>query len=299
LLLVWLALWCPRSVEAQAPTAALEWHVPQAADCASRAEIETRVSRLTERRLGATASARIVAQLDQEDGPWRARVSVFDERGHSQGARSLGGRPGDCRSLDVAVALVIATWLEGLPQPSAEPAADGGGAARAELGLGAAFATGFALAPSARFGAQLSLEMPLPLRPTLDASAYAPRAELDANGRGARLWAWHLGAAVCPGVWRGSLELRMCGGAQFGAVHAVGVGLTPQLDKARLLTLLTLEPKLGLALSRGLALRVSAVAAWAPVRPRFTMDLGQGAPHRLGSAAFVLLLRIGIIGFPP
>jgi hypothetical protein len=310
----------------------LVWHAPAGSGCASASEIVERVRRLTDRALSTAASRhhpQIVVDLLEFEYTWRARVGVVELNRGVRGQRELQARSGDCRSLDVAVAVVIATLLEGLPDAplEAEPTTDVRAAGKPALphapvvasstalmalsdvatgtsvlsrrerryGLAAAFASAVGLGPSLIFGAQLALQLPWAFQ--LDGSLYAPRAELDSRGRGARWWTWHAGARFCPLRLGERLELQLCATGELGAIHALGVGLTPAVHEARLLVVLGISPQLAVNLTPGLQLRFDGVAGWVPVRPRFAMDLGSVGLHTFGSAQFALLLHMSVIGF--
>lgn len=297
-------------------SAELAWQTPADSSCSTREQIESRVAALTSQRLAPAEAKqrlpRIQVELQREDSTWRAQVRAFDAGGRALGARELLGKSPDCRSLDVALALVIATLVDALP--AAAPATSSPGAAAAESGVvavaagggrrgegvGVAFGArlGAGLIPNLVFGLNLGVEIPvLGASIVIDGTAYLPDDDVDARGRGARLWPWHAGVGFCPRLVRGTIGFQVCGQVQLGAIHARGLGLDSSSMRQRLLVIAGLEPKLGLSLADGFGLQLSALGGWAPVRPEFTLDLGSSDLDTLRGAPFVLLLRIGIIGF--
>jgi len=300
--------------ENASPSAELAWQTPAESSCSTREQIESRVAGLTSQRL-APAEARqrlprIQVDLQREASTWRAQVRAFDAGGRALGARELLGKSPDCRSLDVALALVIATLVDAFPAAlaatsSGVPAAESGKALAARggrpeeaVGVGFGARLGIGLIPNAVFGLNLGVEIPvLGASVVVDGTAYLPYDDVDARGRGARLWPWHAGVGFCPRLVRGTVGLQVCGQVQLGAIHARGLGLDSSSTSQRLLVILGLEPKLGLRLADSFGLELSALGGWAPVRPEFTLGLGGSDLDTLRGAPFVLLLRIGIIGF--
>jgi hypothetical protein len=301
------------ATSSRTPSAELVWRTESDSECSTRAQIRARIAGLTARGLAEPALPqrypRIVVEVRRHESTWRGQIRVFDADGHSLGARDLLGKSPDCRSLDVALSLVIATLLDALPSPAAasgarSPAADSSKLAAVRrtrsdpLGIGASAGVGLGLVPNAAFGMTLGFELPIAgASISIDGSAYLPRDDVDARGHGARLWAWHAGVGFCPRLVRGKLPLEVCGGVQLGAIQASALGLRATSHKQRLIVLAGLEPKLGIRPTDAFGLQLSIFGGWAPIRPTFTLDTGGSELDTLRGAPFVLLLRIGIIGF--
>lgn len=299
--LAWLA--CARSrADTEPAHVALKWQAPTAAGCATQDEIESEVSRLTEREpatRGPSFWIEAVALL--HEGRWVASVALRDERGRIVGGREVSGDYASCRELDLPVALVIATLLDGLRAPEAiEPAPP---ASSAELRTGKvgvrAFAAGaWGLAPTLAAGIGAGVELPLGWPVSIDATVYVPREQVDGAGRGARAFSVHAGAALCPRLWGLRYALHVCGGAQAGAALARGVGLSESERAAKPLVMLGLEPQLVLGLTASWALQLSLAAQWVAVHPRFHWQIEGMDDGVLATRRFALTARIGIIDFP-
>ena len=287
-------------VHAQAPVS-LAWHAPIEAGCTTPDEIQRRVARLTDRQLtlGEVPGAyRIVADLDPYDAAWRARVSLSDARGRNLGSREMHGRLPDCQALDVPVVLVIATMLDDLrDRELAKARAEGEFWQR--LGLGASFTYASGFVPRPWFGVTFLVAVPVSrLNVTIDASAYWPREELDAQGRGVRASGFHAGLGVCPALYAShALRIGVCIAAEVGALWAAGVGLTRNDSGLLPRLLLGLEPTISLKLAESLALQLSGAGAWVPFRHPFGW-LVNNELRTLAGDSFVLMARVGLITFP-
>jgi hypothetical protein len=312
--LAWLApAWSRGHAEAAEPArVALLWKTPVGAGCASQEEILDQVSRLSERPLVSKEHRfEIEALALLHEGTWVASVALRDEVGRVLGGREVTGPYLACRELDVPVALVVATLLDGLQEPPAPvpvPVAEATAPAAVEsarakpfyagkLGLGAFVALAWGLAPKVALGAGLQVEVPVGWPLVLEASAYLPGSELDAEGRGARAFTFHAGTGLCPRLVGQRHQLRLCGSAQIGAVVAQGVGLTEPERSAKPLFMLGLEPRLMLGLTTSWALQLSLGAHWVAVHPRFYWEIDGERQGPLGTQAFALLARIGVIDF--
>jgi hypothetical protein len=313
-------------------TVQLAWSVPEGSGCADEDEMRGQIERLSERSpllpSGTPASYTIAASIEPFETTWRARVELRDGAGLALGARELLARSPTCRTLNVPVALVVVTLIDSLlpgttplaapqaaPPPSPKPvlrrpvpAPAPSAAARQDndartLGLGAFGALAVGILPSAAVGLGAAIELRTPLPLAVDASAYLPVDELDAQGRGARFVLWHGGLGVCPelGVSRAAppfgVRAQICAVGQLGAISAAGRGLTESRHASRLVAFVAIEPKLVWFLGKSVSLRASLVAGWVIERPRFTLDV-EGLPRRaFQSDPAMLLLRIGVMGF--
>jgi hypothetical protein len=168
------------------------------------------------------------------------------------------------------------------------------------LGLGVFGALDLSLLPSATPGVGAALEPRLPLPVALEAAIYARVDDLDAQGRGARLFLWHFGAAVCPELRltrSGPLRAQLCAAGQIGAIDAAGRGLTEATSAQRMVVVLGFEPKLVWFFSRSFTARASILAGWVLARPSFRVDIEGQAPRIVRSDPVALQLRVGFMGF--
>jgi hypothetical protein len=289
--------------ESRGARVALSWQAPPASGCASPAEIEREVARLAEHELVTRKqSYRIQALAFLHEGSWVASVTLLDEQGRFLGGRDVSGWYSSCRQLDVPVALVIATLLDGLrappPPPSKRaPSVRAPGAREDRLGVGAFVAGALGLVPDPAFGFGAGVDLALGWPVALEGSVYLPRAEVDAAGRGARASAFHAGASACPRLVGQRHELRLCGGVQAGAVVARGEGLSESLHAAEPLLLVGLEPKLLIGLTERWALQLSIAAHWVAVHPRFTWEIEGGEQRSVSAQPIAATARIGLINF--
>lgn len=315
---------------AQAPARSVQlaWSVPEGSGCATEEEMRLQVERLSEREpfiaAGVSAAYTIEAAIEPYDTAWRARITLRDAAGVELGQREVAGRSPTCGTLNVPIALVIVTLADSLleapsePAPAstpppppvkpvvitAEPAAPSPEpheqAAPLALGLGVFGALDLSLLPSPTPGVGAALEMRLPLPIAVEAAIYAPIDEVDAQGRGAQLSLWQLGAAVCPELRVARavpVRAQLCAAGQLGGVDAAGLGLTESESAQRLVALLGFEPKLVWFLSSSLTARASILAGWVLVRPAFRVDIEGQAPRVLKSDPVALQLRLGFMGF--
>lgn len=309
----WLGVWVAavgvgmsctaRADERPEPPVALAWQAT-GADCASVDQIRERVTRLTERSVVLVREAQSYAirvTVSEQDSNWQAVVSLHDPAGTLLGSRDVRARSPSCRTLDVPVALVIATMADGLPKASPLEKSNDLEADRAGASVGfGAFAAGSAgLSESVGLGMGLELEVAWKLPAAIEASVYAPREHLDDFGRGARVWSFHAGPRVCPNLFvGGEVALRMCGTVQAGAEHAEGIGLTESQSALRPIAFMGLGPSLLLGDPAGFSAQFAVSAAWVFVRARFHWDIEE-EEQSLEGTEFAVLARIGVIGFVP
>lgn len=304
-----VALGTSAQAEAIAPARVnLAWQAPAAAGCATPEEIQGRVARLTDRVLaiGAQAPAfRITADVSPFEQSWRARIALENDRGLTLGTRDVQARLPDCHALDVPATLVIATLLDDLHHhevQSAAAAADSGTRSnRSNVAIGASAASAIGLGKRSWFGGALVVQWPAFGVPVpIEASVYAPVEDLDSRGRGMRSFGFHAGASLCPGLMGGSaVDLRVCFGAQAGGVWGKGVGLTSSNYGLSPLLMVGVEPKLWVAITKGMAAQLSATGHWVAVRPEFDIDIEGEGVRTFESNPFAVTARIGLISFLP
>jgi hypothetical protein len=261
---------------AQRAYVALSWLAP--AGCATQPELEQQLRPLTAGRAlessrGNAHAFEIVARLGRQDGGWRANITLIDSDGNA------------------LASLVIATLLDGLSQRTAAPARS----THVPVKMTSFVAVAQGLGPGARLGAGLGLEWSWAVPVAFDATAYLPSQQLDENRRGARFWGVHGGASACPGKPIHSFSLRLCSGAQAGAVRAEGAGLDESRSAWLPLVLIGLEPQLLWALSEVWTVQLAVAARWAVVNPQFDWSIAGEGPSRLTLERFSFAVRFGLM----
>lgn len=280
-LLLWLATARTALGEVSPAHAWLSWEAPQES-CATAGELRRKLGLLVQRPVRWASRADggrfgIQVSVLAKDERWKAHVTLRDRDNKVLGTRELWSRFGECRELDVPIALVIATLIDGLweqlaPQPVS---AAGSPAQRAALGasVGAVLGMGDGL-----WGcAGLRVELPGAWPVALDTSWYPQVAHVDASARGARIGAGHAGVSLCPYLWRNTRGdgLRLCTGLQVGAYWGSGTGLTVQHSRVLPLLLFGVGPALELPLGMpNLSVRASLQGRWAAVRPQLGWSVG-------------------------
>lgn len=266
--------------------------------CASPSEILRLVRPLTEQTLtleSASATARIVAVIAREPLRWIATLRLVDRAGRSRGMRRVAQSSADCRGLDEAVAVVIATLADGVDHGRAERGMRRPGG-RELIGLAAFLAGAVALGPGPWLGPGIAVELPIGLPLALDATVYLPRDRLNAAGRGARFWGFHGGATLCQPLFGSSLSLNGCLSTQLGAIWATGAALTDARSALSPVWLLALGPKLRLAASPAASFELSISAGWVPIAPHFHWEI-QGDTEAFAPGPFAIFARLGFISW--
>ncbi len=281
--------------EASDPRVHFGWNAPAGAYCATQAEIEARIERITARRFVASEAPHthsIVAQLfEADEGRFGANVRVLDAEGGTLGTRRLVGQEPGCRDLDVSSAVVIATLLDGLSVHETQAP----NRARSGLGLGAFGTAGTALDAQLFLGAGIELVLPLRIPVVLDASSYAPADLVDAQGHGARLWSFHAGVGGCPRFGSDAVQFELCVGAQGGLLRATPVLLASSERVLRPLLMVGVEPKLLVRFFSGVFARLSMAAEWLLLRPKIIWEIEDERTRVASGRTFVMLGRIGFV----
>jgi hypothetical protein len=260
-----------------------------------------RVARLSERPLAlgvGAASQRIEVVVSSRESTWQAIVALVDQHGRTLAVRTVQGRTPSCGSVDVAVAVVIATMLDGLPVQAAPVRDDSKHGAAADGGreqLGVFIAASPNLIPSAWLGGGLDFLLGSAIPVLLEATVYAPGEQTDSLGRGARFWGFHAGGGICPEIVRGGeFDLRVCATVQAGIQFASGVGLTANVDSNLPIVLLKLGPKLRYQVTETASAQLGVSAAWVIVRPTVHWEIEE-TRRELTSDPFALLAQIGFV----
>ena len=160
---------------------------------------------------------------------WLAVVEARKD-GETTFRRELAISGSDCRRLDEAIVLVVALMIDstqggGAPLAVPEPAEP----IRVAIGPDVAFALG--MLPGPAFGFGLSSEVNVaPVWPITLSTHGWPVSRAIQDGSGGRLWAWTIGAALCPvAVSDRAWALFGCVGVTGGSIDSTGT----QLDVAR------------------------------------------------------------------
>lgn len=160
---------------------------------------------------------------------WLAVVEARKD-GETTFRRQLAMGGSDCRRLDEAIVLVVALMIDstqsgGAPLEVPEPAEP----IRVAIGPDVAFALG--MLPGPAFGFGLSSEVNVsPVWPITLSTHGWPVSRAIENGAGGRLWAWTIGAALCPvAASERTWALFGCVGITGGSIDSTGT----QLDVAK------------------------------------------------------------------
>jgi hypothetical protein len=231
---VWISL-----AAAQTPGVHLVWERPVGSLCPSREALEADVEQVMGRRIFTSpANARLIVRGVVEDGSTGARVRIDAQsaKGAVLGTRELSAPPGRCASLRGAIALVLTLFVE-RDDGSAEQA---GESTNARFGLGASFTVTSTPLPRTAVagGPSLSLELlGALLRFQVDAEYWAPVSVETRRGVGAKIGAFSLAVRACGRLWgeAGTLVLRLCAGADLGALVASPLQLAGPRQQTRLL----------------------------------------------------------------
>lgn len=222
---------------AQAPGVHLDWERPIGSLCPSRAALEADVEQVLGRRIfSPAASARVIVHGVVEDGSAGARVRIEARsvNGVLLGTRELSAPAGRCASLRGAIALVLTLFVDH-DDVSEQPSGD---RTDSRFGFGASVAALSTPLPrmTVAVGPSLSLELGPRLRLQADAQYWLPVSIETQRGVGAKLEAYSLALRACAGLWQpGSFGLRLCAGADLGALVASPLQLAGPARQTRLL----------------------------------------------------------------
>lgn len=298
-------------------TACLRWIAQQKSGCPTSEEVAASVESVLDRQVFVAEDCDIRVQGSMAPSPkggWLARLSFADRSGRSLGTRQLEGVAKDCASMRGPTSLVIALMVEATestvaivesippapvsaPAPTTQPPP----ALRAEERAYADLRTAYGLLPGVSLGASVGLDATLSgiLPGRFEASLWLPRS--SEPGPGGRFWAWHTGVALCPSLNTSDrLRVALCGGAQFGLVHARGVNLEDVQSARRPYG--HVEARLILSFPLGGSFALSSHLAFAVpfLRPRFVyLDAIDSSleVHRPGAA--VLMGGVGLVWTQP
>jgi hypothetical protein len=296
--IVWplaFACWLPVCV-AHAQATSLRWTTPANSACSTQAQIEARLANLSTLHLVQDADPgvryRIGARLRAREGVWAAELTFSDGAHHPLGTRVVHGRSPDCRTLDVAVAVVISTFLDGLRPVTSNTARRTSPPGAIGVGLGVEVGIGRTPLPRA----SLRYQLPLALPSVLEVNGVWPGLQHDVLGRGARFWEIDVGASLCPRVFRRRLQLSVCAGLRAGAIAAWSFGLRAPRRAALPVVWIGLEPQLGSEFAPGWVWQLGVNAGVLAVRPRISWTIAGEPDAELAVDEFWIGLRVNVMG---
>jgi hypothetical protein len=219
---------------AQTPGVRLVWERPVGSLCPSRAVLEADVEEVMGRPVFTTGEhARVTVQGVIEERPHEVyvRIEARSTDGATLGVRELKAPPGRCAALRAPIVLVLTLFVERDGEQSEDTTA---------LHFGVGAFGGVASTPLPRttvtVGPALSLELGDVLGVELRAAYWLPVSIETRRGVGAKLEAFSVALRTCVRLWSGGVfGMRLCAGAELGALLAAPLQLAGPERQARLL----------------------------------------------------------------
>ncbi len=272
----------PWSARAQVPPArhVLRWtRAPGAQSCIDAAALRIAVEARLRRRVFVDADVApvvIEAHIAPASAGWHVAIAVRDGAGAALGARELDDPAPECRSVDDALALIIALIVDPDAATRAAPPTPAPAAAPWQFGLAANGTAAAGLLPGAAFGGALAVTFDAPRIPPGVVRATLWREDEAASAQvGARFDLATASVALCPRVWgRDAIDVATCGGGEAGRVSARGFGFDLSQRTTTLVGHVLIEPRLEVRLGRTLTIDAGLGLRVPIVRPRFTYDQG-------------------------
>ncbi len=264
----------------------LTWGARPSAGCPPAKKIEAAVEEILDHRVFSERSCdiRVGASLRPlSSGGWQADLGFTKSDGEALGDRSLQSKDAACAALTDPLSLVIALMVEDteaqvtlhVPAPQPSPAAVAN-ANRVSANLNVAWG----LLPNLGFGATAGFEATvadgwLPLR--LDSTFWFPSSSEPA-GPGGSFWAWQGGLGLCPTVLAATVQGRVCGRVEAGAMRGQGSGLPRNETATKPYADVGVYAVLSFPLFSSLAgfVEIGVAAPW--IRPRFVYYDPNGFP---------------------
>jgi hypothetical protein len=208
----------------------LSWTQSAGAEtCIDRPALVERVERTVGRRVF-VEQGRGEATLQGRIGPrphGEGWLVVLEERSAAEPPfrRELAIAASDCRRLDEAIVLVVALMVDSTQ--SATPLSIPAPPEPVAVALGPDFALAYGMLPGAAVGFGLASDFTVPpLWPIALSTHGWPVSQALQDGAGGKLWAWTLGAALCPALaGASSWTLSGCVGITGGSIDSSGTGL--------------------------------------------------------------------------
>ena len=306
-------------------TAYLEWSAPVDSTCPSVSDMTQAVeSRLGRRVFVEREQAEVVltVALKANDATWTAELELLDANHATLGTRHVQSNSRECGALNDVLPIVIALLVDAsqnsvrleLPPPNSQlplikskvaysnpqveqfpslPAARSSHWGWAALGEGVS-----GLMPSTTVGASL-VGFFEPARPAVPLEFWLGAIPATASDQtpGLRLSLIHLGARVCPSLWRATLHASVCAGVGVGSLQVVGRGFDVNRSDSSVHADVRATGQLDVPIARPWFARVEAGAIFPMIRPRFEGEAEPGVRITLYRAAAVaprIALGLGV-----
>jgi hypothetical protein len=285
--------WSPRAAAAGTPPAAdapsvrLEWTAP--GECIDGGALAAAVSgQLGRPAFAPDLDAELVARgrvAKSESGRHRAEVVLSTRGGEPLGARTLESDNLDCRSLDEALAVMLAMILNvrraDVPALAREPPPPPPPRWRPRAGAGAGVVLGLLPVPGIEAAASAGLMRGGRLEPGIDlAWAFAGEASA-AEGR-IQVQAASARFAIAPVLYgrpRADLRLRLSAGA--GPMWASASGFAEVFSQTRLHADGRAGLQVGVRIAGPVWAQLAGEIGWLPVRPTFAVRNADGTLETL------------------
>ncbi len=194
-------------------------------------------------------------------GGW---LAVIEQRsaGEITFRRELAIGTSDCRRLDEAIVLVVALMVDSTGSPS-EPLAIPAPDEPVHVALGPDVAFAYGMLPQSAFGFGLASDFTVPPVWPIALSTHGwPVSEALQGGAGGKLWAWTIGAALCPVLAsERAWAVYGCVGVTGGSIDSSGTQLDVSRSATRAYAQGELRPGVRLRLTGPLFLAVEGGAA--------------------------------------
>ena len=305
-------------------TAYLEWTAPEASSCPSGSAMAQAV----EARLGRgvfverdQADVILTAAIKPNGAAWSAELELLGARHATLGTRHVQSKSRDCSAFNDVLPIVIALLVDAsqnivhleLPPPSYTPATSpqveysspqampspfspSDGPSRwgwAVLGEGV-----HGLMPGTAAGASLvGFFEPARVRVPVEFWLGAIPAIVGNQTQGIQLSLIHLGARLCPNLWRATLHWSVCAGVSVGNLQVVGRGFDVNRSDSSFYADARATAQLDVPVARPWFARVEAGAIAPITRPRFEGEMERGVRvtlHRPATIVPRIALGLGV-----
>jgi hypothetical protein len=232
----------------------LEWQRPPGSTCPPQATLEQDVEQALGRPIFTSAqNAQLLVRgtIEERSSGVLVRLQAQRSDGKLLGLRELRGQPGQCAALRDDIGLVLTLLVErdgvGVEEPPAPSAL------RLDLGLWTGFLVNTLPRGTFGLGPALALDLGGYAQLRADAAYWLPVSIQTAGGIQATLQAASLALRICPrlaGNEESLFSMRLCGGAQLGALFTSQTQPAGAATQTRLIVQGLLELRSGLRLGR-------------------------------------------------